>query len=82
MTTYSLGIDVGGTFTDLVCADEAGRTQTEKVLTTLESQDIGVLSGVNKLATKYGLAEQDFHTVAEAEQENWAAVMLQKGENL
>ncbi len=60
MTTYSLGIDVGGTFTDLVCADEAGRTQTEKVLTTVESQDIGVLSGVNKLATKYGLAEKDF----------------------
>ena len=60
MTTYSLGIDVGGTFTDLVCADEAGRTQTEKILTTVESQDIGVLSGVNKLATKYGLAKEDF----------------------
>jgi N-methylhydantoinase A len=60
MTTYSLGIDVGGTFTDLVCADEAGRTQTEKILTTIESQDIGVLSGINKLATKYGLAEEDF----------------------
>ena len=31
---------------------------------------------------KTGLAEQDFHTVAAAEQESWAAVMFQKGENL
>ena len=46
MTTYSLGVDVGGTFTDLVCADEAGQTQTEKVLTTGENQALGVLSGI------------------------------------
>ncbi len=60
MTTYSLGVDVGGTFTDLVCADEAGQTQTEKVLTTGENQALGVLNGIGKLARKYGLAEQDF----------------------
>ena len=46
MITYSLGVDVGGTFTDLVCADEAGQTQTEKVLTTPENQALGVLNGV------------------------------------
>ena len=60
MTTYSLGIDVGGTFTDLVCADEAGQTHTEKVLTTGENQALGVLSGIGKLALKYGLTEHDF----------------------
>ena len=40
----------------------------------------GLLSG-QRSVWKTGLAEQDFHTVAEAEQESWAAVMFQKGEN-
>jgi N-methylhydantoinase A len=56
MTTYNLGIDVGGTFTDLVCADEAGRIETEKVLSTAENQALGVLIGIEKLAGKYGVS--------------------------
>jgi N-methylhydantoinase A len=56
MTTYNLGIDVGGTFTDLVCADEAGRIETEKVLSTAENQALGVLTGIEKLAGKYGVS--------------------------
>ena len=32
---YLIGVDVGGTFTDLVCTDtESNRTLTHKVLTT------------------------------------------------
>jgi len=59
MPSYSLGIDVGGTFTDLVCADEAGRIETEKVLSTAENQALGVLTGIDKLAVKYGLRSAD-----------------------
>ena len=60
MATYSLGIDVGGTFTDLVCADETGHTRTEKILTTVDNQALGVLNGIGKLATQYGLTEKEF----------------------
>ncbi len=55
MAVYNLGIDVGGTFTDLVCADQTGHIETLKVLSTAENQAIGVLSGIEKLAAKYGL---------------------------
>ena len=55
MAVYNLGIDVGGTFTDLVCADQAGHIETQKVLSTAENQAIGVLSGIDKLAAKYNL---------------------------
>lgn len=59
MASYNLGIDVGGTFTDLVCADEAGHTETEKVLSTAENQALGVLTGIDKLAIKYGTHSAD-----------------------
>ena len=59
MAAYNLGIDVGGTFTDLVCADKAGRIETEKVLSTSENQAIGVLSGIEKLAAKYGVSSPE-----------------------
>ncbi len=51
-----MGVGVGGTSTDLVCADEAGHTRPERVLTT----PLGVPDGVGKLARTYGLAERDF----------------------
>ncbi|MGH8614552.1 MAG: hydantoinase/oxoprolinase family protein [Gammaproteobacteria bacterium] len=59
MASYNLGIDVGGTFTDLVCADEAGHIETEKVLSTSENQALGVLTGIEKLAIKYGMHSAD-----------------------
>lgn len=55
MAVYNLGIDVGGTFTDLVCADQTGQIETQKVLSTAENQAIGVLSGIERLAARYGL---------------------------
>lgn len=42
-----VGIDVGGTFTDLFAYDErAGETYSSKVLTTLDNQAIGVIQSV------------------------------------
>ncbi len=48
--TLTLGVDIGGTFTDLVLADPAtGRTVIGKVLTTPEDPAEGVLRGVEQL---------------------------------
>jgi N-methylhydantoinase A len=42
-----VGIDVGGTFTDLFAYDEAsGETYSSKVLTTLDNQALGVIQSV------------------------------------
>ena len=51
--SYRLGIDVGGTFTDLVLlSDETGEVITEKVLTSPGDPSKGVLDGVEKLVSR------------------------------
>ena len=49
-TTLHLGIDVGGTFTDLVCAGQDGAGWVTKVPTTPDDPSVGVMSGLAELA--------------------------------
>src|SRR6185437_14826497 len=53
---YRIGIDVGGTFTDLVAIDDAGASTLAKVPTTPEDPSIGVLDGLTALAGALSLA--------------------------
>src|SRR5215469_4398683 len=51
--TYRLGVDVGGTHTDLVLLDVAtGAIMVEKVSTTPRNPALGVLDGVARLAAR------------------------------
>src|SRR5439155_25229898 len=52
---YRIGIDVGGTFTDLVLA-AGGRIRLDKHPTTPEDQSEGVLAGLARLARGEGLS--------------------------
>jgi N-methylhydantoinase A len=48
--SYRLGVDVGGTFTDLLLInEESGETFTAKVLSTPEDSSLGVLDGVERI---------------------------------
>ena len=48
--TYRLGVDVGGTFTDLLLVDESsGETFMAKVPSTPDDSSIGVLNGINRI---------------------------------
>ena len=49
-----IGIDVGGTFTDLVAIDESGDAVLAKVPSTPEDPSLGVLDGIAALAAKLG----------------------------
>ena len=54
-----VGVDVGGTFTDLVLADtETGTVTIHKVLTTPEDPSIGVAEGVAALCDRAGIARE------------------------
>lgn len=44
--TYRIGIDVGGTFTDLVFAGDSGALLTRKVPTTPDNYGRGIVSGI------------------------------------
>jgi len=52
---YRIGIDVGGTFTDLVAVDPSGRAILAKVASTPRDPSIGVLAGLANLAEILGL---------------------------
>lgn len=50
--SYRLGVDVGGTFTDLLLVDESsGNTYTAKVPSTPDDSSIGVLNGINRVCS-------------------------------
>src|SRR3990170_3665716 len=51
---YRIGIDVGGTFTDLVAVDEAGQVVLAKATSTPKDPSIGVLDGLGRLAVVLG----------------------------
>jgi N-methylhydantoinase A len=53
---YRIGIDVGGTFTDLVAVDPSGRAILAKVASTPRDPSIGVLAGLANLAQVLGLS--------------------------
>ncbi len=53
--SYVVGIDVGGTFTDLVAVDARGEVRIAKSLTTPADPSDGVLEGLALLAREFGL---------------------------
>ena len=54
-TGYRIGVDVGGTFTDLVAVDDGGRITVAKSASTPRDQSIGVLDGLELLAGSLGI---------------------------
>ena len=54
--SYRLGIDVGGTFTDLLLFNEkSGEIQLTKVSSTPQDQSIGVIQGIEKISKQAGI---------------------------
>ena len=51
-----IGIDVGGTFTDLVAVDDSGQSTLAKTASTPEDPSIGVMAGLDRLAELVHLA--------------------------
>ena len=51
---YSVGIDVGGTFTDVVAVDDHGRVTLAKAASTPSDPSVGVLDGLARLAEALG----------------------------
>lgn len=58
--SYTLGIDVGGTFTDFVVADERGEILPHKSPSTPHDPSEGVLRGLGEIAERLGREQGDF----------------------
>ena len=56
LMSYRLGVDVGGTFTDVLLVDEdSGSTWRAKTASTPADQAIGVLNGIGKVCAEAGI---------------------------
>jgi len=62
--SYRLGVDVGGTFTDLLLInEESGETFTAKVPSTPEDSSVGVLNGISRICEESGVAPENINRV-------------------
>jgi N-methylhydantoinase A len=56
MASYIIGVDTGGTFTDITCCDDGGRTITYKTPSTPPNFNEGVINAVRGVAEILGLS--------------------------
>src|ERR1700749_1923499 len=59
MTGYRVGVDVGGTFTDIICVTPEGEIVLDKTPTTLDDQSTGVMNGLEQLSERFGISLTD-----------------------
>lgn len=77
---YRLGVDVGGTFTDLLLInEESGATFTAKVPSTPEDSSIGVLNGIASICEESGISPRDVNRVMHGTTVATNAVLTGKG---
>ncbi|WP_335979157.1 hydantoinase/oxoprolinase family protein [Streptomyces sp. CA2R106] len=60
--SYALGIDVGGTFTDAVASDGAGRIVSAKTPTTPPHRETGVMRAIEDIAGELGIDVRELLT--------------------
>jgi N-methylhydantoinase A len=61
-----VGIDIGGTFTDIVVLNDAGETFTKKVSSTSENYSQAIIDGITEMMDQQRLAGQDFSEIFHA----------------
>ena len=77
---FRLGVDVGGTFTDLLLVDESsGQTYMAKVLSTPEDSSTGVLNGIDRICDESGIDAKQVNQVMHGTTVATNAVLTRKG---
>lgn len=78
--SFRLGVDVGGTFTDLLLVDESsGDTYMAKVPSTPEDSSIGVLNGIDRICGESGIDAKQVNRVMHGTTVATNAVLTRQG---
>lgn len=78
--SYRLGIDVGGTFTDLLLFNEkSGEMTLTKVSSTPQDQSIGVIQGIEKISRQAGIDPNEIKLILHGTTVATNAVLEGKG---
>jgi len=56
---YTLTVDSGGTFTDVVAIDSSGKTSMAKAHTTPDDVTIGTMNAIEKIAERIGMTREE-----------------------
>ena len=76
---YRAGIDIGGTFTDLVLMGSDGSVHAEKLLTTPDDFGQGIANGLTKALTHLGANPEDVEVIAHGTTIATNAILEAKG---
>jgi N-methylhydantoinase A len=77
---YRLGVDVGGTFTDVLLVNsDSGETWRTKTASTPQDQSVGVLRGIGKVCADAGIAQTDIAQVLHGTTVGTNAILEGKG---
>jgi N-methylhydantoinase A len=77
---YRLGVDVGGTFTDVLLVNsDSGETWRTKTASTPQDQSVGVLRGIGKVCADAGIAQTDIGQVLHGTTVGTNAILEGKG---
>ena len=78
--SYRLGIDVGGTFTDLLLFNEqSGAIHLTKVSSTPQDQSVGVIQGIEKISKQAGIEPNEIKLILHGTTVATNAVLEGKG---
>lgn len=78
--SYRLGVDVGGTFTDLLLFDDKSKKITlEKVPTTIKNQSLGIIDGIEKITSQLKISPCEIALFMHGTTAATNAILEQKG---
>jgi N-methylhydantoinase A len=79
MSGYRLGIDIGGTFTDIVLLDGSGGLQNKKILSTPDDYSRAIEEGVREILDRTGVRAEEVIEVAHGTTVATNAIIERKG---
>jgi len=79
VTYYEVGVDIGGTFTDVVCRSSDGAIRLVKIPTTRSNPSAGVLHAVQYMVREWGVSPQQISRFVHGTTVATNAVLERKG---
>src|SRR5215510_15519320 len=76
---FRAGVDIGGTFTDIVCLNGNGRLHTKKISSSVDDYAAAIVAGLDELFRETGLAGRDIAEIRHGATVASNAILEQKG---
>src|SRR5262245_1252040 len=79
MSTYRVGVDIGGTFTDIVLIGSGGAVHTKKISSSVEDYDRAIVDGLAEMFAETGVAPSALEEIRHGTTVASNAILEQKG---